>query len=68
MGQLNLPIPHGYGIPTILSQWQAGQNRRQKKEEFNKQFKLKEDQFKLQEKEYSAKKKTIRNNKEKCFF
>jgi len=53
---MNLPPVHGYGVPQILSQWQAGQNRRQRKEEFNKEFKLREDQFKLQEEKFAAEK------------
>ena len=59
MGQLNLPAinPHGYGIPTILSQWQAGQNRRQKKEEFGKEFKLREDQFEFQQEKFKVEQK-----------
>jgi len=65
---MNLPPVHGYGVPQILSQWQAGQNRKQKKEQFNKGFKLREDQFKLQEKEYTAKKEQLEVTRKSAAF
>ena len=45
---LNLPPVHGYGIPQILSQWQAGQNRRQQRDQFKQEFDLREKQFEQQ--------------------
>ena len=63
MGVLNLPNvnPHGYGVPQILSQWQAGQDRRegQKRYETELDFKKKESaraekQFDMQTQTHKA--------------
>ena len=58
MGVLNLPNvnPHGYGVPQILSQWQAGQNRRQQKDQFQKEFGLREKQFEFQQEQFKEEK------------
>jgi hypothetical protein len=53
---LNLPPVHGYGVPQILSQWQAGQNRRQQRDQFKQEFDLREKQFEFQQKQFKEEK------------
>jgi hypothetical protein len=56
MSYLQLPPVHGYGVPQILSQWQAGQDRRQQKEQFQKEFGLREKQFEFQQEQFKEEK------------
>ena len=54
MGVLNLPNvnPHGYGVPQILSQWQAGQDRREGQKRYETELDFKKKQFGMAEKQF----------------
>jgi ferritin len=56
MSYLQLPPVHGYGVPQILSQWQAGLDRRQQKDQFQKEFGLREKQFEFQQEQFKEEK------------
>lgn len=58
---LNLPPVHSYGVPQILSQWQAGQSRREEQKRYETDLGFKkqalaqsEKQFKMQSETHKA--------------
>ncbi len=54
MGVLNLPNvnPHGYGVPQILSQWQAGLDSRENQKRYETELAFKKKESARAEKQF----------------
>jgi hypothetical protein len=59
---LNLPPVHGYGIPQILSQWQAGQDRRENQKRYETELAFKKKESARAEKQFDMQMETHKAN------
>jgi len=65
---LNLPKPHGYGVPQIVNSWNQKQQRDQRKQEFNKQYGLQKEGLELKQQQFEQNKKQQESLQEERMF